>query len=62
MATAAVVKAFASDWNSEEFFSSSETDALVIFKGKKYNWQVKNELHIHVVEHLFLDCFEVIGL
>ena len=48
---------FASDFTS----SSSDVHSILIYKGKKYNWQVKQELHIHIIEHLFLDCLEVVG-
>lgn len=47
---------FASDYEA-----STGIDTITIFKGKKYNWQVKVELHIHIVDHIFLDCLEVIG-
>ena len=46
---------------ASDFVSSTDVDCLVIFKGKKYNWQVKQELHIHIIDHIFLDCLEVVG-
>ena len=46
---------------ASDFVSSADVHSILIYKGKKYNWQVKNELHIHIIEHLFLDCLEVVG-
>ena len=46
---------------ASDFASSSDAHSILIYKGKKYNWQVKQELHIHIIEHLFLDCLEVVG-
>lgn len=57
-------KVFKSDDRIEfasDFVSSADLHSLLIYKGKKYNWQVKQELHIHIIEHLFLDCLEVVG-
>ena len=32
-----------------------------IYKGRKYNWQAKVNLHIHIIEHKFLDTLEIVA-
>lgn len=46
---------------ASDFVSSADIHSILIYKGKKYNWQAKKELHIHIIEHPFLDCLELVG-
>ena len=46
---------------ASDFVSSADIHSILIYKGKKYNWQAKQELHIHIIEHPFLDCLELVG-
>lgn len=44
-----------------EILKNVHPQTRVLFKGRKYNWQAKINLHIHVIEHQHADILEIIG-
>ncbi|RYH20457.1 PAS domain-containing protein [archaeon] len=46
-----------------EYFNAArgKVRRRVVFKGRKYDWKAKINMHIHIVEHYGADCFEMIA-
>lgn len=45
----------------QTFRLNPNMETVVLFKGRKYNWNAKINLHVHIIEHTYANTIEIVG-